>query len=640
MIIQKRLPQKLTLLFTAAILSLELGIANAQIYPPITKAVETQQIEVLKSGAGLKEKIDACKTLALAGTKDAIPALAALLGDEKLSHVARYALEQINDPAGNAALRDALGTAKGLPLIGVIGSLGNLRDTQAIAPLARFLTGGDADVADAAAHALGRIGTPAAAKPLMASLAKPTTALYDGLLRCAESLPPKEAAPLYDAVRKPGAPSHLRMAGLRGAIIARQDQGVPLIREALMGTDYTLSTAAIQAARDLPGAAVTKALAADLDKLDADRKVLLVQVLGDRRDIAAGPQLLATARKSDGNVRAAAVKAMIQVGDAAAIPFLTEQVASDDADVAKAARTGLVGFAARDAEAPITGMLKSTNPKVRAAAADIIAQRKMTQAIPQLVASASDADPAVATASIRAIGEIGGNADAAALIKILNSGTSIPATENALSALYTRSRDASVSTALSEALPNAPAPSKLALMRVMRRVGGPTALAAVRTAMTDANPEVRENAMRSVSEWPTVDALPDLLAMAKMPPTPVMKVLALRGYLRLIPQNNVAPDQKLASVKEALALVERPEEKRLALTALGGIPTADSLALVLQDLANPALKGEAGLAAVAIGEQLMKTQPTVVTDAMDQVIKSTEDKKLIQRAQALRGKTP
>lgn len=623
--------KRLVLLLAAALLTTHIGVTNAQPAP----VAETQMIEVLKSGAAFKEKQDACRVLAVRGTKDAVPALAALLGDEKLSHMARYALEQINDPSGTTALREALGTVKGLPLIGVISSVGAMRDTTTIPTLTQFLNGADADVADAAAHALGRIGTAASGKALMAALAKPTTAVYDGLLRCAETLPRKDAAVIYDAIRKPPAPQPIRMAALRSAIVARQEQGLPLLLESVRGTDYALTLAAMKAAREVPGAAVTKALAAELGKADADHRLLLVQVLGDRRDAVAGPQLLATAKQSDGNLLAATVKSIVQIGDAGSLPFLAEVAASDDAEVSKAARAGLVGFAGREAEAPIIGMLQSPNAKTRVAAAEIATQRRMTAAVPQLLLTANDADATVATASIRAIGEVGGSAEAPALIKILTAGASMPAAESALTAIYSRNHEASVTTALSAAVPNASPAAKLGLMRVLRRVGGPQALAVIRTEMAGTNPEVRENAMRNVGDWPTVDAVPDLLAMAKMPASPTIKILALRGLLRLIPLQEVTPDQKLTSVKEALALVERPEEKRLALAALGGIPTAESLALVMPELANPALRAEASLAAVAIGEQLAKTQPAVVSEAMAVVVKSTEDKQVVQRAQAL-----
>ncbi len=67
--------------------------------------------------------------------------LAALLGDEKLAHMARYGLEPIPDPAVDDALRDALGKLKGRPLVGVIGSIGVRRDTKAVEPLCQAAQG-------------------------------------------------------------------------------------------------------------------------------------------------------------------------------------------------------------------------------------------------------------------------------------------------------------------------------------------------------------------------------------------------------------------------------------------------------------------------------------------------------------------
>src|SRR5690349_539773 len=72
------------------------------------KAQVTRLTAVLKSGAPEKEKADACRELARIGTKEAVPALAALLGDEKLSHMARYGLETIPHSSVDAAFRAAL----------------------------------------------------------------------------------------------------------------------------------------------------------------------------------------------------------------------------------------------------------------------------------------------------------------------------------------------------------------------------------------------------------------------------------------------------------------------------------------------------------------------------------------------------
>ena len=134
------------------------------------KDQEAKLIAVLKSDASQKAKADACRELARVGTKDAVAPLAALLGDEKLSHMARYGLEPIPDPAVDEALRDALGKVKGRPLVGVIGSIGVRRDPKAVPALAKLLGDPDAEVAQAAARSLGRIGTLEAATALEKAL--------------------------------------------------------------------------------------------------------------------------------------------------------------------------------------------------------------------------------------------------------------------------------------------------------------------------------------------------------------------------------------------------------------------------------------------------------------------------------------
>ena len=121
-------------------------------------------VEILKNpSASTFEKAKACQRLAAVGTKDAVPALAALLSDEKLNCYARCGLEGIADPAVDEALRDAATKLHGSQLVGVIGSIGQRKDAQAVGLLKGLLGNADAAVASAAAGALGRIGTTEAA---------------------------------------------------------------------------------------------------------------------------------------------------------------------------------------------------------------------------------------------------------------------------------------------------------------------------------------------------------------------------------------------------------------------------------------------------------------------------------------------
>src|SRR4030042_1058322 len=201
---------------------------------------EGKLIAVLKSAdTSHKEKVDSGRQLAIIGGKDSVAPLAALLGDEKLSHIARYGLEKNPDPAVDEAFRDALGKVKGRPLVGVIGSIGVRRDARAVAALAKFLNDSDSDVAQAASRALGSIGNTDAAKTLQGALKDAPKAnqldACEGLLRCAERLAAdgntKAAIGIFYHLRGLAAAPQGCGGAPRGAILTRGKDGVGLMSE-------------------------------------------------------------------------------------------------------------------------------------------------------------------------------------------------------------------------------------------------------------------------------------------------------------------------------------------------------------------------------------------------------------------------
>ena len=192
---------------------------------PARKELETRLASVLGSGMSRAAKDFACRKLMVIGTAASVPALASLLNDNDLSHMARYALERIEAPEAAQVLRDALPSLKGNLKIGVIGSLGVRRDTAAIAVLTEALGDADVAVATAAATALGDIGTEQAVESLSAATAaagvKPAVA--DAMLVAAERLlaDGKKAAALgaYKQLLKSNPPKNVRLAATRGLLL-------------------------------------------------------------------------------------------------------------------------------------------------------------------------------------------------------------------------------------------------------------------------------------------------------------------------------------------------------------------------------------------------------------------------------------
>ena len=359
---------------------------------PTTKEQVAKLCAVLSSDAPQKDKADACRELARIGTKDAVAPLAALLPDEKLSHMARYGLETIPDASVDKALRDAAGKLHGRQLVGVIGSIGVRRDAKAVKALSKLLHDSDNDVAQAAARALGRIGNPPAVKALQDALddvsAANQLAFCEGLLRCAEMAEVKGkrqvAMTIYDRLRQMSVPPQVRTAALRGAVLTRQEDGLTLLSQALHSDDFTLVLAAARTAQEMPGSQVTRLLAGELPGLPADRQILVIQTLGKRADEIALPALIAAARNGEKPVRLAAIRALAEIGKPSALPVLVELLGDADREVAQAAQESLASLPGGEVDAAIITMLADGTPVRRTTAMELIVRRRMISAIPAL----------------------------------------------------------------------------------------------------------------------------------------------------------------------------------------------------------------------------------------------------------------
>lgn len=207
-----------------ALKAIDDALAASRANAAARKDLEVRLAAVLKAGAPQAAKGYVCRRLSRIGTADSVPALSALLPDESLSHLGRYALEVMSCPEAGQALRDALRQLKGKLLVGAINSLGARRDLESTSQLAALLADPDPAVAGAAAAALGQAGTRDAAKALRAFLDRAPKdrrrAAADSCLACAERLlaaGEKDAArEIYQALSSSQEPEHVRLAAMQG----------------------------------------------------------------------------------------------------------------------------------------------------------------------------------------------------------------------------------------------------------------------------------------------------------------------------------------------------------------------------------------------------------------------------------------
>jgi HEAT repeat protein len=188
------------------------------------KELEEQLAALLSGETTFDGKQNVCRYLMAIGTAASVPAVAALLADEKLSHMARYALERNPSAEAATALRDALPKVKGELKVGVISSLGSRGDNASVGALAELLGDGDPAVAVAAARALGAIRTAEASKALGQASPDPKVqpAVTDAALSCAEALLASgkniDALAIYKKFAGEGQPKHVKLAATRGML--------------------------------------------------------------------------------------------------------------------------------------------------------------------------------------------------------------------------------------------------------------------------------------------------------------------------------------------------------------------------------------------------------------------------------------
>jgi hypothetical protein len=190
---------------------------------PIWKMQPPALVALLKDPKStVFQKAIACKKLAFTGGPDAVRPMAALLTHPQLACYARFGLEPNPDHSVDEALRAALPKLKGKLQVGVIHSIGFRKDANALDALKKLMGDSDADVAGAAAAAVGMIGGLEAGRILESALANTASPAFPVVARacllCAEGLMANNrprALQLYAQLTAKSMPGPVQLAALR-----------------------------------------------------------------------------------------------------------------------------------------------------------------------------------------------------------------------------------------------------------------------------------------------------------------------------------------------------------------------------------------------------------------------------------------
>ncbi len=568
------------------------------------------------------------------GKEESVEPLAKLLksDDVNLCDYARRALEKNPAPAATDVLLKELSAAKDANgKIGLINSLGQRKAEKAVDAIKSSLDDKDAQVACAAAGALAQIGDKNSVDALFAVLENKDGALQkkagQGLVFAAGELMNRNdraaAGKIFDDLNKSLDKMtskskdinffYLRVAALNGLTACVPDQGAKLVVKMAQDADPKVRAAAVMAARQAPTKDAAEALGQLLPKLDADGQKQVLTLLAERGDLSSVKYAKEAIKSEDEFVRLAAIQTLTRIGCDESAATLLELAATAQGETQKDAQKGLARMSGPMVDETLLACAASGKPESRAVAIGLLGERQVAGVTEKLVAYAGEEDAKISAAALKAMGDVAAGNDVASLAGLLVGAKSPEARKSGEAALKSAlgkatDKEEAVNLVV-EKMNGAQPDGKLAMIRTLSAAGSASALKVVTEAAQSADENTREAGIRTLSNWPNFDAGAPLLEAVSKADLPMPHyVLATTGAIRLVKESKSAPIEKRTDL--CLALLDkarRPDEKKLAIAALGSLPSQPAVDRLMKLAQEPEFKLEAGLAAMELAGSMRRT---------------------------------
>ncbi len=632
------------------LVKLELG-QDLGLFHPIRQAVvasrtddkvradlEGRLIVVLQSDATDLAKDYACRQLVIVGSEACLPALSALLPDERMSYMARYALEGIGSPAAKKTLREMLEKTEGRQKVGVIVSLGRLADTEAVAAIASLLKEENEELQEVCLVALGRIGNPPATAALQAFAGKAPRSLrevvVDAQLDAVESLckqgEHKKAAEVCESLS--GSDSELvRAAAFRGLIAAKPSESLATVVDGLKSDEDWKRAVAADWVVGLDGPEEIKTIASAIGELPKAGKIAAFVSLKHRCDGAIREAALKALDQPDTEVRTAALGALIRSGTPDDVPTLVALVKSNG-DAAFETLRLMPAEGVNQALIAWMDQAKDLSPVVVQCAFS----RRSPEFVPAFLKAASSSNAATRSEAFKALEILATEKEANALVALLCRTAPGEQREAAGRAVWMNCQKIADPTKRSApllaAMAKGDANAQCAALPTLARIGGQEALPAVREAMKSKDKDVRDAGYRALANWPDATVADELLEIVKTNEAESYRIWSLRAYARVVAlPSERAPQKTFEMLRDAMKLAQRKEDKELFVSRLSAVRVPDALTFLLPFVDDAELKAAAVPAVFTLAKGLSQSHPDQAAAALKKIQPMTQDAALQQQ---------
>ena len=417
------------------------------------------------------------------------------------------------------------------------------------------------------------------------------------------------------------------------------EDAIALVIEILKGDDQEMQAVAIAMAKEIPGTEITKALARELPNLPVMSQVRLLSALGDRGDQAALPAVITATKAGDESVRVAALKALGELGDASSVALLAQAAAGARGAEQKAARESLYRLRGPEINETILANIPSAEPAIKVELIRGTSERNIAAGVKVLLKTTQDSDRKVRLESFKALKTVASRKDLPALVEVLigvQSEADRREAEKTVAAVAHKigEKDRRAEVVLA-ALPSVKeVRSRCSLLRVLGKIGDDSAVPMLRTLLMDKDDKVKDAAIRALSDWPTAEPMADLLKITQNSDNKIHRVLALRGFVRLIGlASGRSAKETIGMYKQAMDLASSAALKRLVLSGLADVKSIGALQMAVEYLEDKGLQQEAEFTVVKIAEAIGGSHPQQSRDMLKKVIQISKNDSLCQQAQ-------
>ena len=423
------------------------------------------------------------------------------------------------------------------------------------------------------------------------------------------------------------------------AVAFGQQEAIDIVIDALKSNDPAMQAGAIALVRDIPGREITEALAKHLPNLPAAGQVQLLSAFADRADAAALPAVIKASDSADESVRIAALKAVGQLGDASSVSLLSGRAAQTSGEEQKAARESLYRLRGQQVDQAILAAIPSTRGDVKIELIQSVGERNAVSGIPVLLETAKDADSKVQRESFKVLKTVADAKFLPALVELLiktKSQSVRGEAEKTVAAVAHKieQKDRQAEAVLAALAQVVDAEARCSLLSVLGRIGDNSALPELRKALADDDVKVQDAAIRALSDWPNPAPVDDLLKVAKTSDNQVHRILALRGFVRLLGLETGRPAEEMIELyQQAMKLAPDVPEKRKVLSGLANTKSLAALEMAATCLQDSALQQEAEVAVVKIAEGIYGSYPEKTKEVLGKVMQTSKSDSLREQAQ-------